>query len=292
MSKAPERLGRYSVRLSPQEREAVLEGLPAPKGAESTVVRPDGSSVALSAFQNLMVEAERRRAHGEWSDRSESDRWLAPRLHYALRLSRAEAADKGTWLWLALKVPGYVQWRWDGEKSVVEDRWYGPVHKQALARLWWGGELFRDGADYGPVVRAFVRQDLPNSYLHRPVVRCRSLALGVLDVIAPAGRETDISSKQVNNLAAMLNLTTAGAPPEAATDYVADDVSSYHTWITGPAAPPANWEELPAGPPCEDTTETSRNGGKEIADRGWGYALKYRAQTKSKQAQASEGSAA
>jgi hypothetical protein len=113
-------------------------------------------------------------------------------------------------------------------------------------------------------------------------VRCRSLALGVLDVVAPEGREEEFSAAQVNDLARVLNLATAGSPPEVGTDYRQDDIAAYATWVLEAAEVPPTWESVPNGPPCEDTTETSLDGGREIADRGWGYAETHRSTSTTK----------
>ncbi|RDH76892.1 hypothetical protein DVS77_18835 [Mycolicibacterium moriokaense] len=143
------------------------------------------------------------------------------------------------------------------------------MHKQAFARLWWGAELFRDGGDYRSVERAFIFQDLPNSYLHRPVVRCRSLALAIIDQF---GETTSPSAKQVNGLARVLNLATVGSPPEVETGYQNDDLEAYNAWVTERYTPPALWDDLPAGPPAADTTANSKAGGDRVVHRAWTYA--------------------
>ncbi|WP_433802562.1 DUF6339 family protein [Actinomycetospora sp. CA-084318] len=226
--------------------------------------------MSIDLFDELMVEFVRRRVDGAWDDdRSASDRWLAPRLHYALRLTRREAADRLSWAWIANRQLEVVQWRWaDANGEVATDRLVGPIHKQAFARLWWGAELFRNGADYSTVERAFVLQDLPNSYLHRPLVRCRSLALGLLDVLVPEATEgTAGTAADVNELARVLNLVTAGSPPEIETGFQQDDRTGYLRWVGTPAARPSSWQALPIGPEVEDTTGRSVAAGIEIARR-------------------------
>ena len=233
------------------------------------VRRPDGSTVDLGVLDELLAEFARRRAAGEWArDRATSDRWLAPRLHYALRLTRAEAADRRIWTWLADRHSDIVGWRWRDEAGqVAEDRRVGPIHKQVLARLWWGAELFRNGDDYEPVERLFLLQDLPNSYLHRPVVRCRSLALALVDLLVPRTGEPPQGSAMVNAVARVLNLATAGCPPELETGLQQDDRVGFLDWASKPAPLPSSWDPLPAGPPTDDTTPESLSGGNAIAAR-------------------------
>ena len=269
----PEALRTFSSAPDFQDRMHILDDPLWSPAYASAMTHLDGTPVALTAFLDLMDEFAARRVCGEWDDdRAESDRWLAPRLHWSLRLTRAQAADRNAWLWLALIQSEYVRWRWEGEKGVTEDRWTGAVNKQAFARLWWGGELFRNGSDYSPVVRAFVRQDLPNSYLHRPFVRCRSLALALLDVAAPEGREMSVSADDVNDLARAVNLATAGAPPEAEVGYVADDVLGYLRWVRDTPIRPFDWDPRPLGPACSDTTEASLRRAGKVAERCAGYA--------------------
>lgn len=265
----------FDARLSLQDRERVIESLDPIGGSAKPVLRNGATTIDVTVLDQVMTDFRRRLDDDSgWADnRAGSDRWLAPRIHYALRLTRTEASDPGTWLWVALRFNEYVQWRWgSGLKGITEDRWWGPVHKQAFTRLWWGAEMFRNGSDYSTVERAFVRQDLPNSYLHRPVVRCRSLALAVLDRVAPAGRETEVSSDQVNDLARVLNLATAGAPPELETGHQSDDIAAFAAWISEAPSVPAGWDRLPVGPGARDTTSQSLSGGRQIVERAWAYA--------------------
>jgi hypothetical protein len=264
-----DQLHSFPRRLDTAQREALLEGneleeQPVP------VERTSSSAPKLGTLDALMMAAHNRQLDGEWPDRATSDRWLAPRIHHALRLFRGEAAERGVWQWIAIRYPWYLEWRWsDREGAIASDRWWGPIHKQAFARLWWGAEIFRDGADYRSVERAFVFQDLPNSYLHRPVVRCRSLALAIVDRF---GEANSPSAKQVNSLARVLNLATVGSPPEVETGYQNDDLDAYNTWVTQDFVPPTLWDDLPTGPPAADTTADSKAGGSRVVHRGWTYA--------------------
>lgn len=237
------------------------------------LTRTSDATHPLDCVVALMEEVDNHK--NEWGDRAGSDRWLAPRLHYALRLSRAEAADPDLWAWFSIRFLDYVEWRWSGKNGTADNRFRGPIHKQAFSRLWWGAELFRNGPDYRPVEKAFAFQDLPNSYLHRPFVRCRSLALGLVGLISVDDDSTSSrpkSADDINDLARVINLATSGAPPETETDYQQDDFAGYQVWLTEGPPVPATWEPLPHGPHCNDTSEASLIGGNIIAERAWSYA--------------------
>jgi len=184
--------------------------------------------VSTTALEELLEEMPRPEA------RAESDRWLAPRIHSVLRLTRRQASVPGIWGFLAgVTARDYVVWRWsNSDKIVAADRWTGPIHKQAIARLWWGAELFRDGADYAPVERFFLNQDLPNSYLHRPFVRLRPIALGVLEALRAAVPEgANPTSDQINDVAKKVNLTIAARSMETATVGFRQDTGKYLEWM-------------------------------------------------------------
>lgn len=266
----PDTLHRHSTRLGTQDRERLIEGLEVPALKVAAVERLDGSKIGLGTLDDLMDSLRTRSEDARWAaNRPRSDQWLAPRIHFALRMTRAEASDKGIWQALAVRYHWYLDWRWSSASGVIaEERWWGAVHKQAFSRLWWGGEMFRNGSDYRPVVQAFLMQDFPNSYLHRTVVRCRPLTLAVLERLH---REALPTADQVNSLARVLNLSTGGAPPELETDFVVDDVVGYQDWSASSPAP-RNWDLLPAGPLCDDTTPASLEGGARIVDRAWRFA--------------------
>jgi hypothetical protein len=264
-------LHRYTRELDSFERDRLAEGGTHFDELEERVER-HGTGVDIGPLDSLMRQVEELVQAGRWRTAEESDGWLSPRLHHALRLTRAEAGDRGLWHWLALRYRSYVEYRWTGDSGVNRDRWFGPVHKQALARLWWGAELFRDGDDYEPAQFLFRRQDMPNSYLHRPLARCRPLALAMVDQLQEIGGETAPKASDVNDLARVLNLTTAGIPPEAETGYVRDDASAYQLWLDQTVDANQDWDKLPAGPPTGRRSEATKAAGLGIASRAWALA--------------------
>lgn len=267
-----ETLHSFTRRLDAADRAIMREVGHLPDNPVSPVRRTDESEFSLAAMISLRDETSRRISAGDWAtDRGRSDRWLAPRLHFALRVPRSVASDRSMWEWLATSFwTPYVDWRWSGEKGVTDDRWYGAVNKQSLARLWWGGELFRDGQDYEPVTRAFLMQDLPNSFLHRPLVRCRSFALGIVDGLF-ADETTDRKAREINDLARVLNLCTSGTPPEATVGFQVDDVNGFDEWASTDVIPPDDWDSI-EGPPLSDTTSESRQRGRALATHGMAIA--------------------
>ncbi|WP_052436169.1 hypothetical protein [Georgenia sp. SUBG003] len=95
-------LHTFSAGLEPQDRAHMLENQAWQPSYAVPVVRHDGSHISLEALDDLLREFRERVERGEWSDdRAASDRWMAPRVHWALRLTRAEASDRRMWLWLA-----------------------------------------------------------------------------------------------------------------------------------------------------------------------------------------------
>jgi hypothetical protein len=86
------------------------------------------------------------------------DSWLAPRLHAALRLPRRTASDDGMWTWLALQCSEFVQARFrKGKERLHPWRYRGVWSRNALARLWWGAEMTRNGPDYSATELCFRR---------------------------------------------------------------------------------------------------------------------------------------
>jgi Family of unknown function (DUF6339) len=203
-----------------------------------------GRSVDAEPVQLVVEEAMARYTLDQTT---EADAWLAPRLHYALRLTRREAARGGIWRWLGcIAMPDYIRWRFGqgNDEGAPPERFHGPTYKQAVARLWWMAELFRDGGDYTPVSAAMMNQDIPNNLFrmdvahHRPTVQA---AVRVLN--GRIGREANALAKAINAAASTLAVDLI-APDEAI------DTDAVRTWVTraGDVDPAAYFDTLPPGP--------------------------------------------
>lgn len=88
------------------------------------------------------------------------EQWIAPRLHYALRLTRNEASDPKIWNYLGLFFEDYILRRWTGDsKGVNTNEKSKPLEyhfllkkwdRHQLAKLWWMAELTKNNGEYHP----------------------------------------------------------------------------------------------------------------------------------------------
>lgn len=193
---------------------------------------------------------------------TQSDVWLAPRLHAALRLTRREAADPVLWNYLALGVaPDYVVWRHlpeakDGKVAkVAAERFRGQYHKQVFARLWWAAELFRDGSNYDPVITACGIQDMLNTALRMSVINHRPTAQAIVRLVAKGvittGREVNALVGAVNASAATLMYDVIAPDAERESRPLLDWIGEAET------ARQVSRTTLPTGPDEEPAPEIS-----------------------------------
>jgi hypothetical protein len=184
-----------------------------------------------------------------------SDSWLAPRLHSALRLSRREAAEAGIWEYLAIAiVPQFVRWRWRGdkEKGTARKRYSGRLDEQAIARLWWGAELTRNGPDYKPTTEAFKNQDVPNTWFRLNLFHHKPAIQAAIRFVATK------SSDETNRIARLVDLALKTTALDAIAPSDRSDKAAIEEWIEEqpPLITELKKDALPKGPdepPVQDT---------------------------------------
>jgi Family of unknown function (DUF6339) len=198
-------------------------------------------------------------------DRTRSDSWLGPRLHAALRLTRREAAHRGLWRHLAMvQLPHYVRWRFgaisdgtESDKIAPAERFHGDSAKHGLARLWWGAEQFRNGADYAPVEKAFLNQDLMNNLLKMDISHHRPTCQAAVRVLFPDKGEP-LTGDHANSLSKAANAAATTLLIDALAPDGPLDPAERESWIceTVDALKLAE-DELPSGPPDPKVPEKS-----------------------------------
>ncbi|WP_438487272.1 DUF6339 family protein [Streptomyces sp. S186] len=228
-----------------------FEQIPAQRLETVSTPPPDASERWNSdAIRDLCDEAMQR-----FKDDSPaaSDAWLAPRLHYTLRMTRAEATESALWNFLALCVaPDFVQWRWgrwkDGDRREVGQaaRFCGPWFTQCFSRLWWAAEIFRDGKDYGPAEIACRNQDVLNTYLRQELVTYRPAARAVVRMLE---QEMMRTGRQVNALTKLAFAASATKIYEVLAPDDPQDFGALQDWIESrDSAMAAPGDRLPLGP--------------------------------------------
>ncbi|WP_309226263.1 DUF6339 family protein [Streptomyces lunaelactis] len=197
--------------------------------------------------RELLAEARRRFTS---TAPTSSDAWLSPRLHYTLRLTRAEASDTGLWNFLALCLaPDFVQWRWGRGESGREvgqaARFSGRWDLQCFSRLWWAAELFRDGKNYGPVELACGNQDILNTVMRQEMIQHRPAAQALLRLHRGAVR----TGRDVNAAASVANAAGATLVYEAMAPDELQDAEALREWILSAGDDSAiQYDTLPQGP--------------------------------------------
>ncbi|MFJ1746048.1 DUF6339 family protein [Streptomyces sp. NPDC088116] len=252
-SKVPDRIGRLPNPVATRAiTPRVLQGfepLSFAQFKEKTEWPVDDSPRWDSGpVMDLFAEAKRRFAQ---SAATASDAWLAPRLHYTLRLTRAEASDTELWNFLALCVaPDFVQWRWGKGQSGREvgqaARYSGRWDLQCFSRLWWAAELFRDGKNYGPAELACGNQDILNTVMRQEMIQHRPAAQALLRLqsrgLVRTGRDVNAAAS-VANAAGVTLVYEAMAPDEL------QDAEALREWILAAGDDPAvQYDTLPQGP--------------------------------------------
>ncbi|MGC0331753.1 hypothetical protein RKD23_004743 [Streptomyces sp. SAI-170] len=260
----PDRLGLLSAAAAePFLTEDLLKGVEGHGGVDlARVVDPlpeDDPRWEAEPLRELVEDA----MHEFRDNRTHADAWLAPRLHAALRIVRREAADRRLWNHLALAVaPDYVAWRHlstpaseQSESRINPARFRGALDRQCFSRLWWAAEMFRDGADYSPVVTACANQDLIHSALRRDLIDHRPTAQALVRVL---GRGIATTGREIEGLMTAISAAGATLVYDALAPDEPRDPEALRQWVAeAESAPPVPRRSLPAGPDEEPVPEDS-----------------------------------
>ncbi|WP_353942806.1 DUF6339 family protein [Streptomyces sp. HUAS MG91] len=249
----PDKIGRISDSVANKAvTRNLLDGGPLPiemlvRG--STETTDESPRWEAAELRGLLEEAMSRFRDDK---PSASDAWLAPRLHYTLRLTRAEAVDTTLWNFIALRVaPDFVRWRWgkvkDGRLVVSQAaRFSGPWYKQSFSLLWWAAEIFRDGEDYRPVESACRNQDVLNTALRLNICHHRPTAQAMVELIEDGTIRT---GRELNGLVRAVTTADSTLVYERLGPDQPRDHSIHQEWVeTGHLDSVYDPERIPTGP--------------------------------------------
>jgi hypothetical protein len=225
--------------------------------------------IDVAQFSELMSDAVERFGAQKKLPAS-SDAWLSPRVHASLRLTRQEASDPRIWTYLAIAVaPTYVRHRWGDPKTQEAaslDRFVNRDRKkQAIARLWWTAEMFRNGPDYRPVVDAFAMQDIPNGFVTYDCFENRPLAIGIVKELIGLNAGRKATSRQVKKVGRTINLWLSTTSLDAVAPDENTDPARTWSWVTVPVQPPISDVELPIGPDDGEVNEKSLDAARALS---------------------------
>lgn len=119
------------------------------------------------------------------------EQWLAPRIHYGLRLTRYEASNPEVWNYLALKFDHYVARRWTYDENGLntntaslpkEFHFLFKQHsRHQIAKLWWMAEMTRNAGAYHKVA-GIVNTDMINYCLDITAPNFNIYTLAILNI--------------------------------------------------------------------------------------------------------------
>jgi hypothetical protein len=208
-----------------------------------------GRKVSLAPLKAVLEEGKRRHST-KWS---ESDGWLAPRVHATLRLTRREAADRRLWSYLNIAAfPDYVRWRWldpdDANSTVPIDRFLGEDSKNHLGRLWWGAELTRNGEKYTRTEKAFRNSRFSVSWQVLDVMHHRPAALAIIDFLEQFNDGKGATDSQGSRIARALNAALRTLALDTVANNPEPDAEAFREWIIEPIDETKMMDQLPKGP--------------------------------------------
>jgi hypothetical protein len=208
-----------------------------------------GRKVSLAPLRAVLAEG-RKRHSTKWSD---SDGWLASRIHATLRLTRREAADRRLWAYLNVAAfPDHVRWRWldpdDPDSAVPIDRFLGEDSKNHLGRLWWGAELTRNGGDYSRTEKAFRNSRFSVSWQVLDMMHHRPAALAIIDFLEQFNDGKGATDSQGSRMARALNAALRTLALDAVVMNPEPDTEAFLEWLNEPIDETKMMDDLPKGP--------------------------------------------
>jgi hypothetical protein len=213
---------------------------------------PTGRTVAIDAMVELLDETMKRFPEKGTAP----DSWLGPRLHAALRLTRAEAAIPGVWTWLGLgPAARYIRWRWSPKLDL--SRFAGAYYLHGLGRLWWMAELFRNGADYSPAVEALRNGDIAQNFLRHDIAHLRPTCQAFMRVPSRRRPGQALTGREANALAKAANCAATTLVYEAIAPDVPLDADARLEWIGIEVDAGELLDGLPTGPDDPPVPEDS-----------------------------------
>ncbi len=168
---------------------------------------PISAAVDVDALRQVIAEGMKRRASGALKTPFEYDGWLAPRVHYCLRLTNRQASLPELWLRLSLvEFADYVRSRWADSAGVVNRyRYTGEpqfLRRNALSRLWWAAENARNGEDYRPVVFSLSSAGVDQYVFDLRYSHYRPAVIALLDAL----QQKPLGFDQMKRLSNVLNV--------------------------------------------------------------------------------------
>ena len=207
-----------------------------------------GRTIDLAPLREVIEVAMHRNEHSP----SESDSWLASRVHATLRLTRREAGDRRVWTFLNIAAfPEYVQWRWNDREQpdkVPLARYIGEDSTNAFARLWWGAELTRNGKSYERSVVGLNTSRFFVSWLSLIMLHHRSAALAVVDFLGQFSGSSGATDPQGQVLAKATNLALRTVSLDALAESPPTDAYAVRQWINEKIDVTTMLDALPVGP--------------------------------------------
>ena len=154
------------------------------------------NEINLEFLENLFLEALKN--EDQFINQKSSlqattlqEQWLAPRIHYGLRLTRYEASNPEVWNYLALKFDHYVARRWSYDEKGLntnpsslpkEFHFLFKQHsRHQIAKLWWMAEMTRNAGAYHKVA-GIVNTDMINYCLDITAPNFNIYTLAILNI--------------------------------------------------------------------------------------------------------------